>query len=170
MSTLARWPMPDTFAITVFFIAACAIIGAFIKGRAKDRCLRDFSGYSVTIEKNDGKVIWGELRIENSGLELHYPEPYIDKQENQAETSYILYKNEYPQIKALIRYVADFSPALLKSREKQFKKTCHSRLYSLLGRKIRNFFGTVRDSFLEMTDLFMGRIKSLTPVGGILKA
>ncbi len=161
--------MPDTFAITVLFIIFCTIFGAFIKGRTKDRCLRDFSGYPVTIEKSDGKVVWGGLRIENSGLELHYSEPYIDKKDNQAETSYILYKSEYSRIKALIRYIDDLGPELLGSREKQFKKTCHSRWYSRLARKIRNFFGTVRDSLLEMTDLFMGRMKSLTPAGKILQ-
>ena len=96
--------MPDTFLITIIFIVLTTIIGAFLKGRAKDRCLVSFSGYPVVLEKDDGKLIWGNLIIENSGLELLYEEPY-HKDNNRIHKSYILFKNEYPKINIVVRYL-----------------------------------------------------------------
>ncbi|UCH12491.1 MAG: hypothetical protein JSW18_00655, partial [Candidatus Omnitrophota bacterium] len=62
--------MPDTFLITLVFIALCTIIGAFVKGRSKDRCLVDFKNSPVTLELKDGKSVWGRLNVEHTGIEL----------------------------------------------------------------------------------------------------
>ncbi len=161
--------MPDTFAITILFIVVCTVAGAFVKGRTKDLCLRDFSGYSVTLEKTGGKVVWGKLRVENSALELVYPEPYTDEKDKHTETSYILYKSEYGQMKALVRYIDDLDPERAKAREKDLKKTRYPHWSSRLMRRGRNFFGTVRDSLLEVANLFMGRVKSAMPAGKMLQ-
>ena len=161
--------MPDTFAITIIFIVVCTVAGAFIKGRTKDLCLRDFSGYTVTLEKTGGKVIWGKLRVENSALELVYSEPYTDEGDAHVETSYIIYKSEYGEIKMLARYIDDLDPKRVKTREKDLKKTYHPHWSSRLMRRGRNFFGTVRDSLLEVANLFMGRVRSMTPAGKMLE-
>ncbi|MFC1548959.1 hypothetical protein ACFL5E_03260 [Candidatus Omnitrophota bacterium] len=161
--------MPDTFAITIIFIAVSTIVGAFIKGRTKDRCLCNLSGYTVTLEKTDGKIIWGKLKVENSGMELVYKEPYIDKADNHVETSYILYKSEYDQIKTIVRYIDKLTPERIKKREASFKKIRHPGWGSRLMRKIRNFFGTVRDSLLEIANLFMGRVKTTAGAGKLLQ-
>jgi small nuclear ribonucleoprotein (snRNP)-like protein len=161
--------MPDTFAITILFIIVCTVAGAFMKGRAKDLCLRDFSGYSVTLEKTGGKIIWGRLRVENSALELIYSKPYTDEGDRHVETSYILYKSEYGQVKALVRYIDDLDPEGVKTRERELERTYRPHWSLRLMRKGRNFFGTVRDSLLEVANLFMGRIRTLTPAGGMLQ-
>ncbi|MFH1552243.1 MAG: hypothetical protein ABID83_01200 [Candidatus Omnitrophota bacterium] len=161
--------MPDTFAITIILIVVCTVAGAFIKGRTKDRCMQDFSGYPVTLEKNDEKTVWGRLCVENSGLELVYAQPYTDKKENHVETSYILYKSEYRQIKTLVRYIEDLDPELIKRREKDLERTYDPRWSARFARKTRNFFGTIRDSLLEVANLFIGRVKTATPAGKILQ-
>ena len=161
--------MPDTFAITVIFIVLSTVIGAFVKGRSRDRCLKSLSGYPVTLERKDGKRVWGQLHVENSGLELSYYEPYLDVKDNHIETSYVLYKNEYSEIRALICYVDDLDPKLKSSRLKIFKKTRHPGLCHILMRKVRNIFGTVRDSIMEAVNLFMGRVKTATPAGKMLQ-
>ena len=51
---------------------------AFIKGRVRDKCLKEFSGYPVTVECS-GKCIWGVLRVENTGLEILYEKPESNK-------------------------------------------------------------------------------------------
>ena len=71
--------MPDTFAITVVFIALATFIAAFIRRRKKDKCLKDFSNNMVTLESVSSKSIWGKLRVENTGLEFIYPEKHKDK-------------------------------------------------------------------------------------------
>ena len=161
--------MPDTFALTIIFIVLCTLVGAFIKGRTKDTCLKSFDGFPVILKKNDGKTVCGNLCVENSGLELVYSEPYFDEKDKQAETSYILYKNEYGQIGSLVRYVDDLSQELVKAREKDFRKTRHPGWARRLGRKIKNVFGTIRDSILEVANLLMGRIKTASPAANILK-
>jgi hypothetical protein len=153
--------MPDTFAITIIFIVLSTITGAFIKGRSKDKCLINLSGYPVTLQKADGKTIWGNLRVENSGIELVYSKPHLDE-EGHTESSYILYKNEYDQIKTIIRYAGDLDPALAKKREASLEKTKKPNRIFKLSRRIRNFFGTVRDSLMEVVGLAMGRIKTST--------
>ncbi|MGD2279277.1 MAG: hypothetical protein PVH45_04180 [Candidatus Omnitrophota bacterium] len=161
--------MPDTFAITIIFIVIVTLIGAFIKGRSKDRCLLGFSSYPATVELTSGKTIWGKLRVENAGMEFFYPEPYLDEKEKHVETSYILYKNEYGNIRAVIRYIDGLGPKLLKLRSKELERTRRPRWHSRLIRKVRNVFGTVRDSLLEVSNLFVGRITTASPAGNVLK-
>jgi hypothetical protein len=153
--------MPDTFAITIIFIVLSTVIGAFIKGRSKDKCLIDLLGYPVILEKTGGKEVWGKLRVENSGMELIYSEPHLDE-EGHTESSYILYKNEYDQIRTITRYAGDLDPELAKKREASFKRAKRPNRMFKLSRRIRNFFGTVRDSLMEVVGLAMGRIKTST--------
>ena len=89
--------MQDTFGITVIFIFLCAFVVAFVTGRSKDKCLASFSKNLVTLEEKNGKTIWGILGVENTGLELVYKDKYQDSQ-GHIESSYILYKNDYPNI------------------------------------------------------------------------
>jgi len=161
--------MPDTFAITIIFIVFCTIIGAFVKGRSKDICLRNFSGFLVVLEKLDGKVVWGKLSVENSGVELFYPEAYEDIADGHFEKSYILYKTEYEGIKTVVRFIDDLDQDLTEKREQDLKKTLNPGWFSRFLRRSRNFFNTVRDSLLGVSNLFLGRIKTATPVGKVLK-
>lgn len=161
--------MPDTFAITIIFIVICTVTGAFIKGRSRDRCLSDFSGFPVTLEKTSGKVIWGDLRVENSGMELIYSAPYMDEVDGHIETSFILYKAEYGNIKKLIRYSDALSEELVKKRGKDLEKTNNPSLSMRLARRTRNFFGTVRDSLMEVANVLLGRMKGMASAGKTLQ-
>jgi small nuclear ribonucleoprotein (snRNP)-like protein len=161
--------MPDTFAITIIFIAASTLIGAFIKGRSRDVCLKGFSKSPVTLEKKGGKVIWGRARVENTGLELVYSEPYLDEKDNHYESSYIMYKDEFEDIQAIVRYIDTLSEEEKKIRDKEFKKTHNPNIFRKLKRRIRNFFGTVRDSIMEVANLFIGKAKAMTPAGKMME-
>jgi small nuclear ribonucleoprotein (snRNP)-like protein len=161
--------MQDTFAITIIFIVVSTVVGAFIKGRTRDRCLKGFSGYPVTIERKNGKCAWGKLHVENSGLELSYAAPHIDAKDDHVETSYVLYKSEYGDIRALVRYVDDLDAKLQDSRLQDFKKSRNPGWWSLLARRVRNVFGTVRDSIIEVANLFVGRAKAAMPAGKVLE-
>ncbi len=50
-------------AITILFIIFAAGLGAFIRKRTRDKCLRDFEQNMVTLEDTTGKTIWGKLRV-----------------------------------------------------------------------------------------------------------
>ncbi|MCK4233042.1 hypothetical protein KAX75_01320 [candidate division WOR-3 bacterium] len=159
--------MPDTFAITVIFIIVVAVVVAFIKGRSRDKCLIDFSGNLVTIEEITGKIIWGKLRVESTGLELDYSTKHKDK-DGHEKKSYILYKQEYPNIRALIRYHDELDEPSKKERDEELKKTYHPTAIRKLKRKIQNFFNTARDSVLEAINLLIGQAKRTAPGGAIL--
>ncbi len=154
-------------AITIIFIVLATVVAAFIRRRSRDKCLKDYSRNMVTLEETSGKTIWGKLRVENTGLEFVYPTRHEDK-EGHNEMSYILYKHEYPNIAALVRYHDQLSERNKKEREKELKRTYHPGLMRRLKRKIQNVFKTVRDSVMEVVNLLISQAKKATPAGAVL--
>ena len=121
----------------------------------------------VTLEAKSGKTIWGTLRVENTGLEFVYPEKHKDQQGHD-EASYILYKYEYPDIQAVIRFHDDLSEPHKKEREKELKKTYHPGPWRRSKRRILNVFRTIRDSVVEIINLLVSQAKKATPAGKVL--
>ena len=121
----------------------------------------------VTLEETSGKTIWGKLRVENTGLEFIYPQKYKDEQGHD-ETSYILYKYEYPKIEAVIRFLDELSEQNKKAREKELKRTYHPGPWRRLKRRILNIFRTIRDSIVEIINLIISQAKKATPAGKVL--
>ncbi|MFC1794998.1 hypothetical protein ACFL3Q_15590 [Planctomycetota bacterium] len=156
-------------AITILFIILAAGIGAFVRKRSRDKCLRDFEQNMVTLEQKSGKTIWGKLRVENTGLEFVYPEKHEDE-EGHDETSYILYKYEYPDIAAVIRFHDELSEQNKRAREKELKRTYHPGFWRRLKRRILNVFRTVRDSIVEIVNLLINQAKKATPAGKVLSS
>jgi hypothetical protein len=154
-------------AITIVFIILAAGLGAFIRKRSRDKCLRDFEQNMVTLEDTAGKTIWGKLRVENTGLEFVYPQKQKDD-DGHEEASYILYKYEYPRIGAVIRFHDELSEPNKKAREKELKRTYHPGMWRVEKRKILNVFRTVRDSIVEIVNLLISQAKKATPAGKVL--
>jgi len=158
--------MPYT-AITIIFIVLSTVVAAFIRRRSRDKCLKDFSETLVTLEQTTDKIIWGKLNVENTGLEFIYPEKHEDK-EGHDETSYILYKYEYPKIAALIRFHDQLDESNKRKREKELNRTYHPGQLRRLKRKIQNAFKTVRDSVMEVVNMLISQAKKTTPAGAVL--
>ena len=154
-------------AITIIFIILAAGVGAFIRKRSRDKCLRDFGQNMVTLEDTAGKTIWGKLRVENTGLEFVYPEKHKDEQGHD-EASYILYKYEYPRIGAVVRFHDELSERNKKAREKELKRTYHPGFWRRQKRRTLNVFRTVRDSVVEIVNLVISQAKKATPAGKVL--
>ena len=156
-------------AITIIFIVLATGVGAFIRKRSRDKCLKDFAQNTVTLENTAGKTIWGKLRVENTGLEFVYPQKHKDE-DGHDEASYILYKYEYPNIAAVIRFHDELSESNKKKREKQLENTYHPTILRRLKRKIKNVFKTVRDSVMEIVNVLMAQAKKATPAGSVLSS
>ncbi|HUV63003.1 MAG TPA: hypothetical protein VMW24_03840 [Sedimentisphaerales bacterium] len=154
-------------AITILFIILAAGIGAFVRKRSRDKCLRDFERNMVTLETKSGKTLWGALRVENTGLEFVYSKKHRDEQGHD-ETSYILYKYEYPTITAVIRFHDELSDRHKKAREKELKRTYHPGPWRREKRRILNVFRTVRDSVVEIVNLLISQAKKAAPAGRVL--
>jgi len=67
-------------SLTIIFIVLAALVGAFIRRICRDKCLKDFSRNMVTMEVTTGKIIWGKLRVENTGLEFISPQRAAESQ------------------------------------------------------------------------------------------
>ena len=154
-------------AITIVFIILAAGVAAFVRKRSRDKCLRDFENNMVTLEDVSGKTIWGTLRVENTGLEFVYSEKNIDE-DGHDEASYILYKYEYPNIQAAIRFHDDLGEENKKKREQELERTYHPKWGRRLKRRFLNVFRTVRDSIVEIVNLLINQAKKATPAGKVL--
>lgn len=158
--------MTHPLFITIIFIALSTIVGAFVRGRKRDKCLKDFTDYMVTLEQLKGDTIFGKLRVENTGLELIYPR--TEQSQNTGQTSYILYKGEYLQMRTLIRFHDDLTELGKKKRQRQLEKTYHPKFLARSKRKMTNVFKTIRDSVMEVLNLLMSRAKKVTSAGTVL--
>lgn len=157
----------DPLTITIIFIILSTFIAAFVRGRRRDKCLKDFAGYIVTLEDTSDKAIWGGLRVENTGLELVYSSAHEDD-DGHVESSFILYKYEYAKIRAMIRFHDELSEKGAKKRQKDLNKTYHPGALRRLKRKILNVFKTIRDSVMEVVNLLISRAQKATPAGNVL--
>lgn len=147
-------PLITTLAI----LLTGALISGYLKSRTKDRCLDHFSGYHVTLEKTDGRLVWGELSLQPTGLELIYRSDVQD--EHHVETSFILYKEEFSQIQAIYRYCDELSEAQQSRREKELHHSFHPGLWSRLRRRSRNFLNLISDSLNQAIGILVGQIQS----------
>jgi len=154
-------------AITIIFIVLATAVGAFIRKRSRDKCLKDFDQNMVTLEDAAGKTIWGKLRTENTGLEFVYPQKHKDE-DGHDEASYILYKYEYPNIVVVIRFHDELSQSNKNKRAKELQRTYHPTMLRRLKRRIKNVFKTLRDSVTEIVNVLMAQAKKATPAGGVL--
>ena len=159
--------MLNAFALTIIFVVATTLIAAFVRGRIKDRCLKDFSGSLITLQDTANRLMWGSLRVESTGLELVYADAHKDTKGHK-ETSYIIYKQEYPTIKALVRYHDKLDDKAKQEREIELEKTYHPGALRKLKRKFRNFLNTFRNSVIEIVNLFVGQVKKTGTGGRIL--
>jgi hypothetical protein len=157
----------NPFVITILFIVAAAVIAAFIQGRRKDKCLKDFADCMITLHQNDNKTVWGKMRVENTGIELLYKEKHLDKQKH-VESSYILYKYEFAVILALLRFHDQLTDKNKKKRQRQMQKTYHPGTMRRFKRKVRNTFNTVRDSVMDVANLMLTQAKKVSPAGAVL--
>lgn len=154
--------------LTIIFIALSTVVGAFIKGRRKDKCLKAFRGFIITLEDASGKRTWGRLNVEATGMELIYTQAHDDT-DGHIESSYLLYKYEYGNISALIRYHDYLSEENLKRRDAELKKTYHPGWLRRFIRKTVNIFKTIRDSIMEVSNVLLSQAKKTTGAGTVLQ-
>lgn len=159
--------MENVFELSLIFIVLSAIVGLIFKRLHRDKCLRDFEGFMVTVEETNGKRIWGNLRVENTGLELVYPEKHTDN-DGHIESSYIVYEFEYANIAAIWRYHDQLSEAGKKKRQKTLANTYHPKAWRVALRKIGNLFKTLKDAVVEIVNLLISRAKKSATAGGVL--
>jgi hypothetical protein len=141
--------------VTIALIFFLTLLGAYLRFRARDRCLKAWEGFHITLERASGKLVWGVLHIESTGMELSYIDTVQD--ERHVESSYLLYAGEYPDIQALYRYEEKLSEWGKRERQKDIQRSFHPGPLRRLVRAAQNFLSTATDSLNEVFALLLGR-------------
>lgn len=147
---------PSLF-ITIGLIFIVSLFGAWMRSRRKDPCLAGFEGFHVTLELDNERLVWGELQVTPTGLELDYQRAIRDDQ--HIETSYVLYGKEYGNIQAIFRYADELSPEKKSERDKAIRRAFHPGPLRYFARRFRNFMSTATESFNEVIGVLIGRAK-----------
>ncbi|MCD6290179.1 MAG: hypothetical protein J7M34_06715 [Anaerolineae bacterium] len=159
--------MDISLLTTVAVIFVAAMVGAYLQSTKRDRCLKSFDGFHITIERKNGRVIWGVMHLEPTGMELEYRSDVHDKK--HIETSYVFYRSEYGDIQTIFRYVDQLTAENIERRNRDLERSFHPNILRRLGRKTRNFINTANDSLSEALNVVMGRVKApgqlITDVG-----
>jgi len=143
--------------VTLGIIFLVALFGSFVRSSVTDRCLKDFDEFQITVEKKNGRIIWGILHLESTGMELEYTSNVADTA--HIETSYLLYKDEYKDLQAIYRYADELTPSGVRRRERDLARSFHPGPARVLRRKLRNFINTTTDSLSEAVGVIAGRAK-----------
>jgi hypothetical protein len=146
-----------TLLATVGLVILITMIGAYLRSSHRDPCLKAFANYHVTLERTNGKVVWGEMELEATGFELIYRDSVQDT--NHVESSYVLYGSEFGEIQAIYRYVDDLSQDDLERRTRELKRYFHPGPIVRMGRDIQHFFSLASDSLTEVLGMVMGRLR-----------
>lgn len=143
--------------ITIGVIFFLSLTAAYLRSKARDRCLKAWEGFHVTLERTSGKLVWGVLYVAPTGMELSYMDSVQD--ERHIESSYLLYASEYGDIQALYRYVEQLSERSKQRREHDLVQSFHPGLGRRFRRSAQNFLGTATDSLNEVFGLVLGRVQ-----------
>src|SRR4051812_1148748 len=160
---------PSTvFYLTLLFIFLTAIVTAVLTKWAKDKCLKLFHDYHVTIERFRGQTSWGDLRVFSSGIEIIYDHPFVDVR-GRKKTSYLYYQPELEtQVLSLLRYHAELTPDEQRDRKLQIHRTFNPGPFRRLKRRIRNFINPLRDAFGQAIGAAVGQFQKMNPSSLVL--
>jgi hypothetical protein len=148
----------STLILTALLLLGGALVSGYLKGRARDRVLRDFAGYHVTLERTDGRLIWGQMALYTTGIELTYRSDVQD--EHHIETSYILYRDEYPKMQAIYRYCDQMEARQWEERQRDLERSFHPGFWPRLRRRVRNSGSLVMDSLGQAIGILVGHVQS----------
>src|SRR5256885_10298036 len=111
------------FYLTLLFIFLTAIVTTVFTKWARDKCLKFFHHYHVTLERSRGQTFWGVLKVFSTGIEVMYDHPFVDTR-GRKKTSYMIYAQELDQqLLSVLRYHDELSDEQKKLRLKQIHST-----------------------------------------------
>ena len=150
--------MDNLFFVTLGFIFLGALLSNLTKWRKHDRVLKAINGFHTTIEMQNCKKIWGRTTIHSNGMELHFTREIHNSRGNPIN-SYILYREDIDQIRAIYRYQNELSEQNFALRNREIKDTCTPSLWPRTKRRLNVFFNNFSDAIGEALNVFLTRMK-----------
>ena len=157
----------DPTLVTILLLLVFATVIAVVQSRHRDKCLRDFDRFHVTLAEKGGDLSWGHTSIYPSGLEVHYLEP-VSAPEGHEEHSFLFYKDQYAAIEGLYRYTESLSSEEKERRRTHIEQTVHPTPLRRLRRRLRNWINMVRDALMQSSALLIGAAKTRAPGSAVL--
>ena len=159
--------MDGSTLLTIAIILVVATVLALLRTRRRDRCLKAFDAFPVTLVTQAHEANWGTADIRSTGLELTYPAPILAP-EGHLERSVLFYKEQYTSMHALYRCPEGLSASDKERRTALIEQTRNPGLLRRLWRWLRNWMGMVRDALLQSIGMIIGVAKAKAPAGGLI--
>ncbi|HPQ39231.1 MAG TPA: hypothetical protein PLV45_02555 [bacterium] len=148
--------------LSLLVILVSSVIGVFVAGRKRDRCLKDFNGDECRLMLTSGKSVYGVFHAYGSGIELEYTRPHVDRQ-GHLESSFMLYSVELSQIAAIKRFHLDLSAQNRRTRTREITRTYQPSIFRIMQRRFRNFVNTFQDGLNRSLTALIGAAATRNP-------
>ena len=159
--------LDDLFWMTILAVFALTIIGALVRTRQRDKCLKLLNDHHVTYLPVAGAPMWGDLYVASNGLELRFDAPHVNRR-GLTKTSTLVFKDELARCLAVCRTVHGLTDEERRGREKQIRRSFHPGVLRRFWRSIRNLTNTLRDAINNTLTMFMGRMTKVGAAGGAI--
>src|SRR5947209_1328464 len=158
------------FYLTLLFIFVTAIVTTVLTKWTRDKCLKFFRGYHVTLERLRGQTIWGRLKVFSSGIEVVYDHPFVDSH-GRKKTSFLIYAPEMDaQLLSLLRYHDELDEHSRAARLRQIRASFNPGPIHRMWRGVRNFVNTLRDAFNAAIGVAVGQYQRVNPANAIVSS
>jgi hypothetical protein len=156
------------FYFTLMFIFVTAIVTTIVTKWSRDKCLKFFNGYHVSLERHRGQTMWGRLKVFASGLEIVYDHPFVDAF-GRRKTSFLMYQQDLDmQLLTLLRYHDELSDEERDRRLTQINRTFNPGPLRRLWRGARNLVNTLRDAFNAAIGAVVGQYQRMNPASAVM--
>lgn len=141
------------------------VIGAIVKNRSRDDCLKKFQGSFVFIKTEDGRWFWGELNVYATCLELRFrlEAGHI----GPAKRSYVFYEPELQTITSLIRPIPREPTEHFIRWQNEIDSLLERTWWERTLRHGRNLLNILRDAFSQSIGLLVGLVKTKQKIGAV---
>ena len=152
----------DATLLTILLLLAFATVLALAQRYRRDRCLRSFADFHVTLVEDGGDVVWGRASVYSSGLEVKYAAP-VAARGGHWERSFLFYEEQYEALGVIYRYPEGLSEEEQHRRSDIIRATAQPGLGRRLVRKLRNWTGMVRDALVQSIGVVVGMAQTHQP-------
>ena len=156
MDTLAFW-------LPLFLLFLSALIGAVIKRRFSDHCLKKFEGSQILFPLNEEEWACGELAVYAQGIELITST--AKEHSFGMVLSRVLHTSEVENIPYFIRQAPDPDTPQGRQWAKERQRLLHPPLSDKIRRSSLNSYNMLRDSFGQALRAIIGSISKDTRLG-----
>lgn len=157
----------DSTLLTILLLLVFATVVALVQSRRRDKCLRAFGGFHITMAEKGGDLTWGTPTIYASGMEISYAMP-VETKHGHVEYSFLFYKEQYDAMDALYRYPGGLTPEQQQRRAVIIHRTAQPSLWRRAARGLRNWLSMIRDAVMQAVTVVIGVAKARQPGSAVL--